>query len=276
MHLKRWLTSIIALPIVIYLIAKGGIYFVLLICAVCLISIWEYYRIVLSDNNEKGLIPEIGMVSGGLLIFAAAYGRPSDLLFVFAFNFVVCALICVLKTKDNEALPDIMARQVQGMIYIPLMLTFLVFIRTGESGAIWVFFLICVVFGGDIGAYYMGTYLGKHKLMPSVSPKKTLEGAIGGIGANLLIGSLININLPHLPWGLNMPALPWIPTILFLIVVGMIGQFGDLFESLFKRAADIKDSGKILPGHGGLLDRIDALLFAAPLAYFYKTIVIAF
>ena len=108
----------------------------------------------------------------------------------------------------------------------------------------------------------MGSYLGRHKLNPAVSPGKTIEGAVGGLVGNLLVGSIGKFFF--------FPAHPWGSAVLFFIAVGLAGQVGDLFESLFKRTSKIKDSGGILPGHGGVLDRIDALLFASPVAYFFK------
>jgi phosphatidate cytidylyltransferase len=278
MHLKRWLTSMVALPIVIFLIAKGGMSFVLLICVVCTISLQEYYKIVFPETQRIRLISFLGILWGCLTILMASQKMTDGIFLVFALNFFASALICVFKAGHSSGSMDIMAKQVQGMIYIPLTLTFLVFLRLGESesGTVWIIYLLCIIFAGDVGAYYVGTYMGKHKLMPLVSPKKTVEGALGGILANILVGSVINFYLPVLPWGLDMSMLPWPTAILFFITAGVVGQAGDLFESLLKRAANIKDSGKILPGHGGLLDRIDALLFAAPVAFFYKEVIFGF
>jgi len=152
-------------------------------------------------------------------------------------------------------------RQLQGIIYIPVLLSFLILIRGSSSGMIWIFVLLAVIFAGDTGAYYVGSYLGRHKLSPAVSPGKTIEGAIGGLAANLVIGSVGKaFFLSELSWGLSL---------LFFLAVGIAGQVGDLFESELKRSSGIKDSGGILPGHGGILDRIDALLFASPVAYIF-------
>jgi phosphatidate cytidylyltransferase len=124
------------------------------------------------------------------------------------------------------------------------------------------FFLLIFVFGGDTGALYAGTYFGRHKLIPAVSPGKTIEGSIGGFGVGILLGGLCKFFF--------MPAVSWGTCLLFFICVGFAAPMGDLFESMLKRVGKIKDSGTILPGHGGILDRIDALLFAAPVAYFIK------
>ena len=143
----------------------------------------------------------------------------------------------------------------------PYLLSFLILIRAGSSGMIWIFLLLAVIFAGDTSAYYVGSYLGRHKLSPAVSPGKTIEGSIGGLAANLVVGAIGKyFFLPEIPWGLCL---------LFFIAVGVAGQVGDLFESELKRSSGIKDSGGILPGHGGILDRIDALLFASPVAYIF-------
>ncbi|MCJ7830155.1 MAG: phosphatidate cytidylyltransferase, partial [Desulfobacterales bacterium] len=114
--------------------------------------------------------------------------------------------------------------------------------------------------------YYVGSYFGRHKLCPSISPGKTLEGAAAGLVANVVVGLVFR--------QLFLPAVSPANGLLFCLAVGAAGQVGDLFESEYKRRCRIKDSGSLLPGHGGILDRIDALLFAAPVAYFYKSYII--
>jgi phosphatidate cytidylyltransferase len=141
------------------------------------------------------------------------------------------------------------------------MLGFLILIREDQSGAIWIFLLLAVIFAGDTSAYYVGSYWGRHKLSPAISPGKTIEGAIGGLAANLVVGAIGKT--------LFLPGLPWSLSLLFFLAVGIAGQLGDLFESEMKRSSNIKDSSNILPGHGGVLDRIDALLFASPVAYIF-------
>ena len=127
---------------------------------------------------------------------------------------------------------------------------------------LWTFWLLLLVIAGDTGAFYTGSFLGRHKLCPSVSPGKTIEGAVGGISAALAAGLVFKFFF--------LPDLPWISCILFLICIGIIAPVGDLFESMLKREGGLKDSGAWMPGHGGILDRIDALLFAALPAYCFK------
>jgi phosphatidate cytidylyltransferase len=157
---------------------------------------------------------------------------------------------------------EIVTKQVLGIVYIPLLISYLVLIRNGIHGVSWLYFLLLIVFSGDIGSFYVGSFLGRHKLCPAVSPNKTIEGSVGGLAANIASGALFKyFFMPLLPWGLS---------ILFFLSIGVAGQVGDLFESELKRVGNIKDSGTLLPGHGGILDRIDALLFAAPVAYLFK------
>ena len=136
---------------------------------------------------------------------------------------------------------------------------------SSARGAAWVLFAIAVSFGNDTGAYFAGRGFGRHKLYPAVSPGKTVEGGIGGLAAGLLVMFV----------GRALFA-PWLTIgdcLLVAIPAGIVGPIGDLVESLIKRASGVKDSGRLLPGHGGMLDRIDGLLFAAPAAYY---VVLAF
>jgi phosphatidate cytidylyltransferase len=261
MHLKRWITGLSALPFLIFLVYKGGVYFAALVCAASLVALWEYYRIV-APGKAKSLSGIILWWGYGICcaIIWAAYGVGVDLILgLVALNLVIIALISMFQFKTNRSVLDVILRQLQGMIYIPVSLGFLVLIREGHSGTIWIFLLLAIIFAGDTSAYYVGSYLGRHKLSPAISPGKTIEGAIGGLAANLVVGAIGKaFFLPDLPWSLS---------ILFFLAVGMAGQLGDLFESEMKRSSNIKDSSNILPGHGGILDRIDALLFASPVAY---------
>jgi phosphatidate cytidylyltransferase len=267
-HLKRWITGLVALPFLIFLVYHGGIPFLVLIGIACLCSLWEYFRIIFNAERQK--MSSVILWWGycvSLLILGAAYidGLTSVALLV-AFNLVVAGMFSVFIYKTDPLVGDIIQRQVQGIVYIPLLLSFLVMIRREPDGMTWIFFLLAVIFAGDISAYYVGSYLGRHKLNPSVSPGKTIEGAVGGLAGNLLAGTVGILFF--------LPALNWVGGIFFFLAAGIAGQVGDLFESELKRSSSIKDSGGLLPGHGGFLDRIDALLFASPVAYFFKMFIL--
>ena len=263
MHLKRWITFLVALPFLVFIIYKGGVVFAVVISVVSLLTLWEYFRVVL-DTDESALagIPLLSFITAPA-IFWLGYVNAFDLLLgLIVLNVITSGFIAILQFKKKPRVLETVKEQVQGIIYIPLLLLFLVLIRNGTDGMLWVALLLCVIFAGDTSAYYCGTYLGRHKLAPAVSPGKTIEGAVGGLAANLAVGAAFK--------ALFLPDLPWVLGIIFFLVVGITGQVGDLFESALKRASNIKDSGGLLPGHGGFLDRIDALLFAAPVAYFFK------
>jgi phosphatidate cytidylyltransferase len=263
MHLKRWITGLIALPFLIFLVYKGGVPFTILISIAALVALWEYYRLVF--DGEARLISNIILLWGyGInlaFIWSTFLVGPDLSVSIIGLNLLVVGLISLFQYKTDPAVLDLVVKQLQGIIYIPVLLSFLILIREGTSGMIWVFVLLAVIFAGDTSAYYVGSYLGRHKLSPAISPGKTIEGSIGGLAANLVVGSVGKIFfLSELPWGLSL---------LFFLAIGIAGQVGDLFESELKRSSGIKDSSGILPGHGGILDRIDALLFASPVAYIF-------
>ena len=265
MHLKRWITAFVAIPFLVLLIGSGGaLMFAVVIGVVCVIALWEFFRIV--PNKAESLNPFCFQLSafiiGPAIIWAAYMNSFKSVLGLIALNLIVPVLISLPKFKSDASVSEIIFKQVLGVIYIPLFLSYLVLIRNGDDGVAWIFFLLIIVFLGDTGAYYVGSYLGRHKLCPAVSPNKTIEGSVGGLAVNLCAGALFKFFFfPLLTWGLS---------ILFFLSIGVAGQVGDLFESELKRVGNIKDSGVLLPGHGGVLDRIDALLFAAPTAYFFK------
>ena len=263
MHLKRWITGLSALPFLIFLVYIGGFPFILLVGFACICSLWEYYHIVLHDDIKglSGIVIWWGYLVGFGIIVTAHFADSNSLLVLISLNLVVVGLISVFIYKSKSSIVDVIPKQMKGIVYIPLLLSFLVMIRRGPDGMIWIFLLLAIIFAGDISAYYVGSYLGRHKLSPAISPGKTVEGALGGLAGNLLVGSIGKFFF--------LPAISWGPAVLFFLAVGLAGQVGDLFESEFKRSSKIKDSGFLLPGHGGFLDRIDALLFASPVAYFF-------
>ena len=151
-----------------------------------------------------------------------------------------------------------------GVIYIALPFSYFILLRGMENGGRWILLLFAVIWANDTFAMLAGKTLGKHKLSPMISPGKTVEGAVGGLAGGGVAALLYN---NFLSMGLGL----W-SVLLLAAVIGVVGIFGDLFESVIKRAAGEKDSGTIIPGHGGMLDRIDSLVFAIPLLYYYLTI----
>ena len=154
-----------------------------------------------------------------------------------------------------------MGKQIFALWYLPLFFPFFILIRKDLQGLYWIFFLLVVNSAGDIGAYYVGRGLGRHKLAPLISPQKTIEGSVGGLAANLLTAWIFQQTLFSCYSLLQMVSLG--------LTIGIVSQVGDLLESMFKRTARVKDSGSLFPGHGGFLDRVDSLLLPAPVVYFF-------
>ncbi|MBW1847295.1 MAG: phosphatidate cytidylyltransferase [Deltaproteobacteria bacterium] len=261
---KRLITAAIALPLLFLLIFKGGqVSFTIFIGALSVITLWEYFRIVYLDSNKggKGFIRFFAYLISLGIVWAAHIKSFELIVWFLLLNLIISGMASLRLFRTDPSAPIILAKQVLGVIYIPLFLSFLVLIRNGTDGIFWVLSVIVIVFLGDSGAYFAGSGFGKHKLSPTISPGKTVEGSIVGLVTSVVAGVIVKLLFfPDLPWGMG---------VLFFLVIGIFAQVGDLFESVFKRHANIKDSGDVLPGHGGFLDRVDALMFAAPAGYFF-------
>jgi phosphatidate cytidylyltransferase len=152
---------------------------------------------------------------------------------------------------------------IAGIVYVGWLLSYLVALRGLDDGRNWVFFTLFATFGSDTAAFFVGRALGSHHLARQISPGKTWEGAIGGI-----LGAAIISLVFTLPTPLSLP-LSYGHAVLLGLLVSIFGQLGDLVESLLKRNMGVKDSGKLVPGHGGVLDRIDSIVFAGVVVYYY-------
>ena len=290
--LKRIATAIVLIPIVVVLVLHAPVQVLALATSVvALVTARELLKL----TESYGVIPyyratyvAVAAVFG-LLAIDAGHQKPllSTGIFLYSAAFVACVvpfvfLALAMRRQDLSTGYPAAAASSFTFVYAALPLAFLVQLRQQPSGAIYIVYLLLVVWAGDISAYFVGKALGRHLLAPRISPKKTWEGALASVGASVLIGTaflrysveistwLLNAGLIEKRdgiFGLEKPAM-W-PIIVLSIVLNVAAQFGDLVESLLKRGAGVKDSGAILPGHGGMLDRIDALLFAAPLMWFY-------
>jgi phosphatidate cytidylyltransferase len=261
---KRLITSAIGLPLLMLLIFKGGpVLFGIFVGIFSVITLWEYYRIVYLDHDKggKGFILFFAYITAIGIIWAAYTNKFEVIVWLLLFNLIISGAASLWLFRSDPSAPVILSKQVFGIVYIPLFLSFLILIRNGADGINWVFLLIVIVFLGDSGAYFAGSVFGRHKLSPAISPGKTIEGSITGLATSIVAGVIVKLLFSlDLSWGIG---------ILFFLVIGIFAQVGDLFESEFKRYANIKDSGEVLPGHGGFLDRLDALMFVAPIAYFF-------
>jgi len=261
MHLKRWLTGIIGLPILIYLVGFAPRWlFHGFLCGAAVVGFLEFTR--MAAPSMPAVLKAIALAPILLLFWASSTGSYFLLLALLSLTSVSPLVFHLFAdaTHRSEAMEHT-SRITFGFVYACLPLAMLVFIDRYPAGNVWIFFLLAVVFASDTGAFYFGRLLGRRRLHPSVSPGKTWEGAVGG-----LFCSLIPVYVFQSFFHVGK-----VSVFFLALVLSAVGQIGDLAESLMKRSFGIKDSGSILPGHGGLLDRIDGLIFAIPVLYAYLT-----
>jgi phosphatidate cytidylyltransferase len=264
-HMKRWATGVIAVPILIGSIAYGpeGM-FTLLIIFATLVGMAEYNLIVFGTGFrwEKAETLVVAL----LILIAAATGDRALLTTILSFAVIVILMLNLLRIDEDG--PDMIrvGKVIVGIMYIPLLMSHFILIRQTSAGVLWIFFILVIAFSGDIAAYYVGRKMGKRKLLPKVSPGKTVEGTIG-----LVVGSIAGALLYR---QLFFPELSVLHAVILGLVGSITGQLGDLCESALKRTAGVKDSGVMLPGHGGILDRLDCLMFITPFVYYYRVFII--
>lgn len=175
--------------------------------------------------------------------------------------FLLISITILFSLKEIKTAASEAALLFFGVVYIPYLLGYLVLLRNHPLGFKWILLIMFIVMSGDSAAYFIGCRYGKRKLYPQVSPNKSVEGALGG-----LAGSLAGTFIARL---IFFEELTIVDAFLAPLLIGSISQVGDLFESMVKRSCDVKDSGTIFPGHGGIMDRLDSIIFAAPVTYYY-------
>ncbi len=259
----RLLASLVGLAVVLPTMIWGGVTGAeILVSLVLVILLDEWSRMAVPDHNwlAFGLL----LVCGGAVFASQLFALPGVSAWVLVLASMATLIGCMLAIPDTDAGQRAGSRLVAGLVYIPLAFSFVVAVRRLDDGLAWLFLILAVTWMGDTGAYFAGRAFGKHKLFERVSPKKTWEGAIGG-----MIAAIITVCCFKLWW---LPSLSWVHAIALGVILDTVGVLGDLVESMFKRAFGVKDSGWIMPGHGGLLDRVDSLLFTAPAAWVYATV----
>lgn len=269
-HIQRWITAAILVPVLLFILLKGNILLVaVMVSLVAVFAMREYLRIIFG-NDESPISNTIKIISYSvsmMLIVGSCLKSWEILFLILAMNFMALSIFVLARYKKSPAVFDIIARQVLGIVYIPVPLALLIFIKQLDGGTFWIIWLLVVIFANDTGAFYSGTFFGKKKLSPNISPNKTIEGSAGGVLASMVVGFIFCLIFFH---DLSL-AFTIIPGAFMLAVAG---QVGDLFESAMKRSSHIKDSGRILPGHGGMLDRIDGLLLSIPVVYVYLVFIL--
>lgn len=263
---KRVATAAVLVPIILAAVyLDDSPWAVTVACAiVAMISLDEYLRMALpaTDEDPAWLLRGVcGVLAGAMVLLPVQYGPGA----VMAPIFTVAALAIGFSTLARpKALPDAgrhMGVCLSGLVYVPLLMSALPLLKVAGH-AHWIVLTLCMAFFSDTVAYFFGRAFGKHKLYEAVSPKKTIQGSFGGF-----VGScLATVGVGHF-W--LIPELPIAHAVVLGLLGSASGQAGDLVESMIKRTYGVKDSSNLLPGHGGMLDRIDAMLFVAPVTFYY-------
>jgi len=244
--------------LIFFILKSSAFQFALLVSLLALLGLDEFYRMALPGRRGEG---RLAALAGALALFAVFADNPVLPLLTLTLLVLVFCLIALFRLQEISRSAGDAALVLMGFLYLPLLLSHLILLRMLPHGVAWLFLMMVIVMSGDSAAYYVGSTLGKNRLYPAVSPKKSIEGSLGG-----LVGSVAGAFVSKATY---FPELTAVDCVAAALLLGVLGQVGDLFESLIKRSCGVKDSGTIIPGHGGVLDRLDSILFAAPAAYYY-------
>jgi phosphatidate cytidylyltransferase len=268
--MKRILTAAFMIPLVLVLVflpSKFNWVFTAAVALVAALAAWE-----LLGLTERGGVkpPRVAVLVALMALFAVNFQWPDFTPAVFGVLGLALLVYCTFFRPIERVMGDASA-SIFCMLYIGFTLIALPALREESNGPSVVTFLLCVVWCGDIAALYVGRAWGRLKMAPSISPAKSWEGALGSMAGSLLAaGALLGLAALLQHWDLTWLSYPEEYTywLLLAVLINVAAQVGDLAESALKRSAGVKDSGSLLPGHGGMLDRIDALLLAAPVLWY--------
>ena len=278
--MKRVVTAAVLIPIVLLLVFWAPLWLLVLAAAlVAELAAWEYLSLADAMGAKT---PRAAVSAAVALLFVCIFRRPDFLGPLLGALSLALFALCAFRSPTSRVLPDT-AYSVFGMLYIGVPLTTLPLLSEQENGPSLLLFLFFVVWAGDVAALYVGRAWGRRKLAPAISPGKTWEGAMASVVGSLLVGllllelaaSLSRGNFGRLSSLLSYPGsiARWL---VLAVMLNIAAQVGDLVESAIKRGAGVKDSGSILPGHGGVLDRIDALLVASPVLWYALLLQVSF
>jgi phosphatidate cytidylyltransferase len=263
---KRLLVTIILLPIGVAVIQLGGLAYAITIAIILGLAGWEFGRLF-KTSGEK---PVTGLIiaAGALLPLSQAFLNFEISIGIFVLLVLAAMVIGLVRYEsgDNRAATGF-AITASGLVYIGWIGSYLVSLRQVTDGSWWVLTILPTVWMADAGAMFIGMRFGKHMLAPRLSPKKTWEGYIGGILSGVFGGILFAAL-----WGLVVPEITIWKGALIGLILSVLAPLGDLGESMIKRQVGAKDSSNILPGHGGVFDRIDSWLWAAVIGYYFVNV----
>lgn len=259
----RIISALVLLPLLLFVVVSGGIWLKIAVIVLGLIGMHEFYQAFSKENKGLHAIGYIFALFYGVFMTQIINGSNYFNVFVSLFLVVllVYTVVCHDKTNAMEAMTGFF-----GFFYAFFLLSHIYLIREFTHGKIFVWLAFLAAFGCDTGAYFIGVKFGKHKLIPSLSPKKTIEGSIGGIVTATVLSLLYGV------WVQSFFVIEDVNIPLLCGLTGFIGSFlaqvGDLSASAMKRMAGVKDFGNLIPGHGGVLDRFDSVILTAPVVYY--------
>ncbi len=255
---KFWVGFGLIPPIVFLLVAGPAAVLHLMVLLATFLGLREYY--ILALPRSKWLERTVGIGLGVILSLLFSLGGMKEISPFLAALLLVLAVFFMADSEDLSSTISKMGIALLGILFIGFLLAYVSLIRNMPHGRIWVLFLIITVWAGDIFALLSGTFFGNHKLYPKISPNKTFEGLAGAIVGSILVALVFSwFFIPNLGTG---------RCALLAIGLAIFGQLGDFTESMLKRSAQVKDSGTLFPGHGGMLDRLDSFLFSAPFLHY--------
>jgi phosphatidate cytidylyltransferase len=271
--MKRILTALLLIPLVLALMFAGPLWLVTAVSAgVAVLAGWEFLGLARQVGANP---PRIAVLVAILALFAGTYEYPDQSTAIFGILALGLLIYCTFHVPVDQVMAEASV-SIFCLLYAGLTLTAVPALRAESNGPSLVIFLLCAVWAGDIAALYVGRAWGRHKLAPALSPNKTWEGTLGSVTGSLLAtGALLGLAALLEMWNstkLSYADEVWWYWMALAVVVNLAAQVGDLVESALKRSARVKDSGTLLPGHGGILDRIDALLLAAPVLWYAQLI----
>ncbi|MDR3541083.1 MAG: phosphatidate cytidylyltransferase [Desulfosporosinus sp.] len=252
---ERTISALIGAPLFLGLIFMGGPYTAIMVAVLTLLSLREFLQI----GEKMGIRAwyKLTTIVSVIWLISLLTGGQEWMMPILVF-WLLTGLGWLALSYPKTSLPEA-SFNLLAVFYSVILLSHLYLLRQLPNGVELTFLTICLVWATDTGAYVIGRQFGRHLLAPQVSPKKTVEGSLGGI----LFSMVVALAFWHFFGGAT-----WIRYIIVGVIIGISAQIGDLFESALKRSAGVKDSGKLIPGHGGILDRFDSLIFALPLVYY--------
>lgn len=260
---KRIISAIIFLPIFLVILIKGSpVYFFLIVLVASLIGVGEFFSF--KKSSMPGDLKVFGYLWTLLIMISAFNGNYLYINGTLAGGAIISLLLLLRRKYDFRLVIDEVGFLFIAVLFVTFFMSHLLFIREAPHGSLLVLLLFFMIWVNDTAAYFTGKAIGKRKLYPEISPKKSVEGFAGGFIATIIASVIFSL--------LFLPGFILLDSILIGILIGIIGPLGDLCESMFKRAYWVKDSGTIIPGHGGILDRLDSILLSSPIMYYFLVI----